>query len=273
MAIVVPVKRIGSGAITSALGEFTPSDQIDAGILTGAVAASVTVPWAQLTGVPATFPPDPHTHAYSSLTGIPSTFAPSAHTHPSVDITSPISFAQLPVGSGVWDVGSGNVLGLARPLALDPAMKINLDGVSGAGDTYIVNPSGDVIDFYSGGVHTMRSNVALLRLGVGVVAAIGGPGSTAGASVGELVLGNNMYLRASNAASSTTSKLIGLDVNSIVQIGEPGTGQFASLGGRPAASLNAGQSALDGCVTQDTTNNRLVYYSGGNRYYLTGTAF
>jgi hypothetical protein len=44
--------------------------------------------WDSLTGKPATFPPDPHTHAYSSLTGIPATFAPSAHQHPQSDVTN-----------------------------------------------------------------------------------------------------------------------------------------------------------------------------------------
>jgi hypothetical protein len=44
--------------------------------------------WNSITGKPATFPPDPHTHAYSSLTGIPATFAPSAHQHPQSDVTN-----------------------------------------------------------------------------------------------------------------------------------------------------------------------------------------
>lgn len=43
--------------------------------------------WADLIGVPSTFPPSSHTHAYGSLTGIPGSFPPSAHTHPWSEVT------------------------------------------------------------------------------------------------------------------------------------------------------------------------------------------
>lgn len=74
------------------------------------------VPWADLTGAPATFPPSAHVHAagditsgvladarvgasnvtqhegalaigWAQLTGVPSTFPPSAHTHPPAELT------------------------------------------------------------------------------------------------------------------------------------------------------------------------------------------
>lgn len=43
--------------------------------------------------------------------------------------------------------------------------------------------------------------------------------------------------------------------------------------GRPVAFLPAGSASENGRLEIDTTNNRLVYYAGGNRYYLAGTSF
>jgi len=45
------------------------------------------------------------------------------------------------------------------------------------------------------------------------------------------------------------------------------------LTGRANASLPAGSASENGRLEIDTTNNRLVYYAGGNRYYLAGTSF
>lgn len=60
--------------------------------------------WDSITGKPATFPPDPHTHAYSSLTGIPTTFAPSAHSHPQSEVTNLVTdlAAKAPLASPVF---------------------------------------------------------------------------------------------------------------------------------------------------------------------------
>jgi hypothetical protein len=43
--------------------------------------------------------------------------------------------------------------------------------------------------------------------------------------------------------------------------------------GRPVTSLPAGSASENGRLEIDTTNNRLVYYAGGNRYYLVGGTF
>lgn len=43
--------------------------------------------WANLTGVPATFPPSSHAHTWASITGKPGTFPPSSHSHPWSEIT------------------------------------------------------------------------------------------------------------------------------------------------------------------------------------------
>ena len=46
------------------------------------------VHWGAILDIPATFPPDAHTHPYNSLTSIPATFTPSSHQHPWGDLTS-----------------------------------------------------------------------------------------------------------------------------------------------------------------------------------------
>jgi len=47
------------------------------------------VPWADLTGYPATFTPSAHTHAWADIvSGLPATWAPSAHTHPASEVTA-----------------------------------------------------------------------------------------------------------------------------------------------------------------------------------------
>ena len=48
----------------------------------------VTLPWAQVTSKPATYPPSTHSHAWSEITSKPSTFPPSTHTHSISNISS-----------------------------------------------------------------------------------------------------------------------------------------------------------------------------------------
>ncbi|AEY01470.1 hypothetical protein GU3_08570 [Oceanimonas sp. GK1] len=43
--------------------------------------------WANLTGVPAAFPPSSHAHTWTSITGKPATFPPSSHSHPWSEVT------------------------------------------------------------------------------------------------------------------------------------------------------------------------------------------
>lgn len=47
----------------------------------------------------------------------------------------------------------------------------------------------------------------------------------------------------------------------------PRTAAFA------AADLPAASAEMDGRVVLDTTNNRLVFYANGSRYYASGTSF
>lgn len=47
-----------------------------------------TIPWANVTGKPSTFPPSSHSHSWGEITGKPSTFTPSSHTHSASDLPS-----------------------------------------------------------------------------------------------------------------------------------------------------------------------------------------
>jgi len=63
-----------------------------------------TPAWGELIGVPATFPPSPHTHPWSDLTAVPATFPPSAHIHPQSDVTNLVSdlAAKAPLASPLF---------------------------------------------------------------------------------------------------------------------------------------------------------------------------
>lgn len=71
---------------------------------------ALAIPWASLTGVPASFAPSVHAHldaatgglvAYSSLSGIPAAFAPAAHALAGAAHTS-----ATPAALGAWAKGS-----------------------------------------------------------------------------------------------------------------------------------------------------------------------
>lgn len=89
-----------------------------------------SVDWVDVTGKPATFAPEAHTHAYSSLTGlpalfsgaygdltgIPSTFAPAAHGHAQADVTGLVAAlaekqAALVSGSTIKTLNGESLLG------------------------------------------------------------------------------------------------------------------------------------------------------------------
>ena len=94
---------------------------------------------------------------------------------------------------------------------------------------------------------------------------------TSGTGAGDIVIANTKAVRGVIGASAYS--LVQVDANSVVQIGEAPSGVHAGIGVRAAAALPGGAAAYNGVIAVDSTNNRFVYYSGGNRYYLTGTAF
>ena len=104
-----------------------------------------------------------------------------------------------------------------------------------------------------------------------------GTGSTSGAAAGELVVPNAKHLRGANAAASGALAMIGINASDYVVIGgqtdTTDTGNLPRIAWWAAAALPAGAAGRNGIVAVEGTNNRLVYYSGGARYYLAGTTF
>ncbi|HXG71392.1 MAG TPA: hypothetical protein VNJ04_12375 [Gemmatimonadaceae bacterium] len=101
-----------------------------------------------------------------------------------------------------------------------------------------------------------------------------GSAVSANAAAGEVVLANTKSLRGTNAAGTGSAPMIRLDVNNNVLIGDLTAGSvYANVGTVAATGLVAGAATRNGNIGVDSTNNRFVYYSGGARYFLAGTAF
>lgn len=105
--------NFGVKGLGSAKNDGTPTNILwanDSGLFKRSPFSSVVVPWGQLSGVPSSFAPSTHTHAYSALTGIPSTFTPSSHTHPPSEITqAAASSGQVLKWNGsIWAPGTDN---------------------------------------------------------------------------------------------------------------------------------------------------------------------
>lgn len=106
------------------------------------------------------------------------------------------------------------------------------------------------------------------------VIAFGNPPVVVGASAGEGVFANAKALRGVTAAGTSTHPLVRLSSTDRLELGGGYAGTvYPVILGLAAASLQVASAAANGSIALDTTNNRLVYYSGGARYYLTGTSF
>lgn len=115
--------------------------------------------WANLTGVPASFPPSAHGHAWAEISGIPATasrwptfaevtdkpgsYPPAAHTHAAADINSGVlADARIP------DLAQSKITGLVTSLASKAA--------TGSDSTFsTVRATGN--HFYGGLVYTVLS--------------------------------------------------------------------------------------------------------------------
>lgn len=67
------------------------------------------VAWADITGIPSTFPPSTHSHGWGQITNKPTTFTPAAHRHNASDIDN------LPALSAAWNDITG------KPATFPPA--------------------------------------------------------------------------------------------------------------------------------------------------------
>ena len=109
-----------------------------------------------------------------------------------------------------------------------------------------------------------------MRLTDGGILALGTTNVT-NVQAGELVLANAKYIRGLLQDGTDSSNLIGLDTNNSAVVG--GGSRMVLVGYLAAASLPAGAANLNGGLVVDSTNNRWIFYSGGNRYYIAGTSF
>jgi hypothetical protein len=92
------------------------------------------------------------------------------------------------------------------------------------------------------------------------------------AAAGDLILQNNKAIRSVNAGGTDTNVLITLQSTDEIQLGSGGN-QNVKVGKAAAASLSTAAGPRDGTIILDTTNNRLIYYVGGLRFWLAGTSF
>ena len=88
---------------------------------------------------------------------------------------------------------------------------------------------------------------------------------------GDFILANNRSVRGVNAAGTSTIVIGKIDTSGYPQLGDGSI--HTKLGYISSAGLASAGSTSNGVVVLDSTNNRLVFYVGGNRYYVTGTAF
>lgn len=102
---------------------------------------------------------------------------------------------------------------------------------------------------------------------------IGSPASVVGAAVGDLVLANLRSVRAANVGGTGTMPLISLDAQNFVQLATVTMLNPAKISYDTVGQFFAGNASSNGVIGIDSTNNRFVYYSGGAKYYLAGTAF
>ncbi len=111
-----PPSNVASNSLATSAWANSVVDSIAEMIGDIYVGAALALPWASLTGIPATFAPAVHTHAdtaggglvaYSVITGKPATFAPAAHTLASHTTATPAAI-------GAWAKGSagGGVAGV-----------------------------------------------------------------------------------------------------------------------------------------------------------------
>jgi hypothetical protein len=98
-----------------------------------------------------------------------------------------------------------------------------------------------------------------------------GTSVTAGVGPGDVVLALGNALRTANDAN--TQIVIGTTAAGHVQLAQGSANSYPLVPVLTNAALLAGDANQNGALVVDSTNNRLIYYSGGNRYHLTGTSF
>lgn len=93
---------------------------------------------------------------------------------------------------------------------------------------------------------------------------------TTNATAGDVIVPQGNNYRSVNAAGTGTLSLVRLNTNNHVEVAG-GTDSYPLIPSLAAASFLAAGAAQDGTIGIDTTNNRLVFYSGGARHYVSAT--
>lgn len=103
------------------------------------------------------------------------------------------------------------------------------------------------------------------------IAFLRGVTTTTAAAAGDLILANASSIRSVNAAGTTTHVLVQEDASAVVRLG--GGALLVGAMYQIVGNFPAGAAGNNGGFGIENTNNRFVFYSGGNRYWVAGTAF
>jgi hypothetical protein len=98
-----------------------------------------------------------------------------------------------------------------------------------------------------------------------------GTTASTGASGGDIVIANANYIR--GVFSGTAYKMVGIDANSVLQLGDGSSGIYPAIARAVAPATNVN---LKGILIMDTvTAGQITYFDGvtGARYKVIGTAF
>jgi hypothetical protein len=135
-----------------------------------------------------------------------------------------------------------------------------------------VSSTGDLTIAPTGGDTSITGNLSVSGQVTGTVKF--GTSVTTGSSTDELILRNAKALRSVTSSGTTTQELISLSAGDALLIGGGYSGtSLIVIPSRAAASLPAAGAATNGVLALDSTNNRIVFYVGGTRQYVTGTSF
>lgn len=106
--VILPAAQVGAGALAAGVtlgwaaltgipATFTPSAHTHPWAQITGTPQTFPSAWATLEGRPSVFPPQAHRHGWSELDNVPATFPPAPHTHPWAQITqTPSSFPPSP---------------------------------------------------------------------------------------------------------------------------------------------------------------------------------
>lgn len=172
--------------------------------------------------------------------------------------------------------------------AAAPASKF-IDLQAGGVSQFTVGKAGAVAFLGDLAINTNKFNVTaasgntaiagtLAQAGIAAFAAkiVMGGADTTNAQTTDIVLANATGIRGANALNNTSLGMMTLTSSNIIQMGADAASSGAGHLMIPyiaAVNLPAAGASKNGIEAIDSTNNRFIFYSGGNRYYVTGTSF